>query len=181
MRTLSQYCFWVGVSLIIIGCEAEENETPPGYMISTLFEVNGKQRVDRTTEVTSCRMEDKWIFDFVSKQVATDYIQGSCSGFTRKNALLHPFDTIYSDSLRGRYLIIKAAPVFGLISPIVHPGFPMELQPNDVSTPTNRLYSLYYRLVKFDNKELIILNHFNPHQIPIDTQYFELKMKYVEE
>jgi hypothetical protein len=166
--------------LLLTSCEVEEEENPPGYVISTLFEVNGKKRTDRTGEVTSCRMEDKWVFDLPRKQVTSNYIQGSCTGFTRKNGLLTPCDTLYVDSLQGRYLTLEFVPVFGLNPPIVHPDFPMELLRSQV-TELNKSYTLFFRMTKFNQKELIILNKFNPKLIPRDSQYFELTMKYVEQ
>jgi hypothetical protein len=120
------------------------------------------------------------VFDLPRKQVTSNYIQGSCTGFTRKNGLQLPCDTLYVDSLQGRYLTLKFAPVFGLYPPIVHPDFPMQLLRNQV-TELDKLYTLFFRMIKFDQKELIILDKFNPKLIPRDSQYFELTMRYVEQ
>lgn len=163
--------------LLLTSCEEEEEENPPGYVISSLFEINGKKRTDRTGEVIACRRDEVWVFDLPNKQVTRDYIQDDCDGFIGKNGLLHPCDTSYVDSLRGSYLIMSNAGIKGLNSPPVHPEFPLEL---DDYHRKNKLYTLFYRLIKFDHKELVILNKFNPHQVPRDSQYFELTMKFVE-
>lgn len=164
--------------LLLLACWAcgeQVDETPSGYVISALVEVNGKKRVDRTNGITWCRKNEVWVFDLPNKQVRNDYIQGTCDGFTRKNYQIQPCDTLYVDSLKGRYFTLGSS-TFG--TPSVHPEFPMTL--NDYQKE-HKLYKLFYRLVKFDREELIILNQYNPWQVPQDTQYFEMKMTYVEQ
>lgn len=156
-------------------CEADVDETPSGYVISSLVEVNGQKRVDRTNEIVWCRKNEVWVFDLPNKQVRNDYIQGTCDGFTRKNYLLQPCDTLYVDSLKGHYFTLGSGPSGG---PPVHPEFSMTL--NDYQKE-HQLYKLFYRLIKFDREELIILSQFNPKQTLRDTQYFEMTMKYVEQ
>ena len=156
-------------------CEADVDETPSGYVISALVEVNGQKRVDRTNEIVWCRKNEVWVFDLPNKQVQNDYIQGTCDGFIKKNIATQPCDTSYVDSLKGRYLILVSAPS---VSTPVHPEFRMTL--NDYQKQ-HQLNKLFFRLIKFDREELIILNQFNPKQVPRDTQYFEMTMKYVEQ
>lgn len=163
---------------LIFNCEGGQDETPSGYVISSLYEVDGKKRTDLTGEITSCRVDEVWAFDLARKQVTNDYIQGRCGAFTKKNSLTQPCDTFYVDSLKGNYLALSGAALGGTASPAVHPQFPMQLNSYQRA---NKLYTLFYRLIKFDRDELIILNQFNAQQIPRDTQYFEMTMKYVEQ
>lgn len=175
MNTFFQKGLFGLLLLACLACEANVDETPSGYVISALIEVNGQKRTDRTNEITWCRKNEIWVFDLPNKQVQNDYIQGTCDGFTKKNFLIQPCDTLYVDSLKGRYFTLGSSP---FITPLVHPEFPMTL--NDYQKE-HKLYKLFYRLVKFDREELIILSQYNPWQVPQDTQYFELKMNYVEQ
>jgi hypothetical protein len=156
-------------------CEADVDETPSGYVISALVEVNGQKRVDRTNEITWCRRNEVWVFDLPNKQVDHDLIYADCDGFTKKNAATEFCDTLYVDSLSGNYLVLA---VPSLNAPVVHPEFRMTL---NAYQKERRLDKLFYRLVKFNQEELIILNQYNTRQIPRDTQYFEMTMKYVEQ
>ncbi|AEE53677.1 hypothetical protein [Haliscomenobacter hydrossis] len=175
MNKILQYLLLMSAISLMMACEGEDEEEPAGYVISTLIEVKGKQRIDRTSEASPCRLTDKWVFDLPNKAVTTDYYQGSCTAFTHKHAFLQNCDTMYLDSLKGRYLWIGGTTLYANIPPIVHPDFPMGSQRGDSSI------NLFYRIEKFDHKELVILNKFNPKLIPRDSQYFELTMKYVEQ
>jgi hypothetical protein len=181
MNTLRKYwLLLLLVALIGLGCEAGEDEIPAGYEIEALYEVKGKQRIDRTGEVTSCRMVDRWVFDFQKKELTTDAISYTCNSLILKHSHIKPFDTLYLPQWKGSYLVIHTNNVFGLNSPMVHKDFPLELVEHD-STRTNKPYKIFYRINKFDREGLVLWNKYDPAQIPRDTHFFELKMRYVEE
>jgi len=171
--------FQKGLLLLLLlacwACGEQVDKTPSGYVISALVEVNGQKRVDRTNEITWCRKDEVWVFDLPNKQVDHDLIYADCDGFTNKNAATDFCDTLYVDSLRGKYFVLA---VPSLNAPVVHSEFRMTL---NAYQKEHKLYKLFYRLVKFDREELIILNQYNPWQVPQDSQYFEMKMTYVEQ
>lgn len=177
IRSILKYWLILLIGASFLTCE--ENE-PPGYEIESLYEVNGKERIDRTTEVTSCRMTDRWIFDLPNRHYITDILHGDCDTYYVENGRSGICDTTYIDSLKGTYLNLYIWGIFQLMSPIVHPEFPMEVLKNEYKG-RNETHILRYRIIKFDQEKLILLNKFNPTQVPRDSQYFELKMKFVKD
>lgn len=165
--------------LYLLGCESNEVDTSKGYIVSSLIEVNGKQRINRTSEISPCRIEEVWIFDFSEKMVMHAFDKVDCPAAPWKVNVWEPFDTGYVSSLKGRFLSLRHAnqpgsSVFTL--PPLHKEFTML---SSKTVPGEE--GVDYPLIKFDRQEVIIRNQFDHLKVPRDSQYFELTMKYVEQ
>lgn len=160
-----------------MSCEGKEIDTSKGYVAVSLIEVNGKQRIDRTTELHPCRVKEIWIFDFTKKEVLHSFDEVDCPRAPWIGNATEPFDTGYISHLRGRFLSLPlSTSVFATSPPLLHKNFPLV----SLNSDPNGMSGIDYPLVKFDRQELILRNHFDYLQATPDTQFFELTLKYKE-
>jgi hypothetical protein len=176
MSNYTKFLYALIIITLMSNCEADEDQIPSGYVVSSLFEINGKQKIDHTAEIEPCRVKEVWVFKLPQKEVFHSYDAVDCPPAPWKAGYTEPFDTGYVDSLRGRFFILPSSGLRATTPPMVHKDFPIRFPNYDYMT-----HVLYYPLIKFDQNEVVIRNQFDYRKIPKDTQYFELTLKYVEQ
>lgn len=163
-------CVW-----LLSSCETDQEEILSGYVVYSLYEINGKQTIDRTAEIEPCRKEEIWSFDFLQKRVTHSFDAVNCPPAPWKGNYTQPFDTGYVDSLKGRFFMERLSHTVASTPPPLHKDFPMRFPRFDY-----REEVLFYALVKFDENEIVLRNQFDYRKPVKDTQFYELTFKYRE-